>query len=107
PKLTPAQRDNLTPIEQKQQADETLSGITAGSNRFQWDLRYSEATEVTGFEAPAAAGGLEDSTQGPTVIPGRYTVVLDYDGRKSLRSFQVALDPRLHPAPDALQQRLA
>ena len=107
PKLTPAQRDNLTPIEQKRQADETLSGITAGSNRFQWDLRYSEATEVTGFEAPAAAGGLEDSTQGPTVIPGRYTVVLDYDGRKSQRSFQVALDPRLHPAPDALQQRLA
>jgi len=34
-------------------------------------------------------------------------VVLDYDGRKSQRSFQVALDPRLHPAPDALQQRLA
>ena len=41
------------------------------------------------------------------VIPGRYTVVLDYDGRKSQRSFQVALDPRLHPAPDALQQRFA
>jgi chorismate mutase len=69
-------------------------------------LRYSDATEVTGFEAPAAAGGLDDTVQGPTVAPGTYTVVLDYGGRKSQRSFQVALDPRLHPAPDALQQRL-
>jgi len=106
-KLSAAQRDNFTPIEAKQEADEKLTAITAGSNSFQWDLRYAEAAEVTGFEAPAAAGGLEDSTQGPTVIPGRYTVVLDYNGRKSQRSFEVALDPRLHPAPDALQQRLA
>ncbi|MGB6489659.1 MAG: hypothetical protein WBE91_22545 [Steroidobacteraceae bacterium] len=106
PKLTAAQRDNLTPSEEKQQADEKLTTITAGSNRFQWDLRYAEATEVTGFQPPIAAGGLDDSVQGPTVIPGRYTVVLEYDGRKSQRSFQVALDPRLHPAPEALQQRL-
>ena len=107
PKLTAAQRDNLTPSEEKQQADEKHTAITAGSNSLQWDLRYTEATEVTGFQPPIAAGGLEDSVQGPTVVPGRYTVVLEYDGRKSQRSFEVALDPRLHPAPDALQQRLA
>ncbi len=107
PKLTAAQRDNLTPSQQKQQADERLTAITAGSNSFQWDLRYTEATEVTGFQPPIAAGGLDDSVQGPTVVPGRYSVVLEYDGRKSQRSFEVALDPRLHPAPDALQQRLA
>ena len=107
PKTSPAQKDNRTPIEEKQHADEKLTAITAGFNRFQWDLRYPDATEVTGFQTPIAAGGLDDSVQGPMVIPGRYTVVLDYDGRKSQRSFQVALDPRLHPAPDALQQRLA
>jgi len=107
PKLTAAQRDNLTPSEVKEQADEKLTAITGGSNSFQWDLRYAEAAEVTGFQPPIAAGGLDDSVQGPTVVPGRYTVVLDYNGRKSQRSFQVALDPRLHPAPDALQQRLA
>ena len=107
PTLTPEERDNLTPIEQKQQADEKLTAVTAGFNSFQWDLRYPDATEVTGFETPVAAGGLEDSVQGPMVVPGRYTVVLDYDGRKSQRSFEVALDPRLHPAPGALAQRLA
>ncbi|HEV2443526.1 MAG TPA: hypothetical protein VGT07_13460 [Steroidobacteraceae bacterium] len=107
PKLTPAQRDNLTPIQEKQQADEKLTTIKSGFNRFQWDLRYMDATEVSGFQPPIAAGGLDDTVQGPTVIPGRYTVVLDYNGRKSQRSFQVALDPRLHPGADALQQRLA
>jgi photosystem II stability/assembly factor-like uncharacterized protein len=107
PKLTAAQRDNLTPREEKQQADERLTTITAGSNSFQWDLRYEDATEVTGFQPPIAAGGLDDSVQGPTAIPGRYTVVLDYNGRKSQRSFQVQLDPRLHPGAGALQQRLA
>ncbi|HEX5206958.1 MAG TPA: hypothetical protein VFW10_04085 [Steroidobacteraceae bacterium] len=107
PKLTPAQRDNRTPIELKQEADEKRTAITAGSNRFQWDLRYPEATEVTDFEAPAAAGGLEDTVDGPVVAPGRYTVVLDYNGRKSQRSFQVALDPRLHLEPGALDERLA
>jgi hypothetical protein len=107
PKLTAAQRDNRTPIELKQEADEKLSAITAGSNRFQWDLRYAAATEVTDFEAPAAAGGLEDTVDGPVVAPGRYSVVLDYNGHKSQRSFQVALDPRLHPGAGALDERLA
>jgi hypothetical protein len=41
------------------------------------------------------------------VVPGRCIVVLDYDGHKTKQSFEVALDPRLHPAPDGLQQRLA
>ena len=48
PKLTPAQRDNLTPIEQKHQADEKL---TADHRRLQplpVGLRYPDATEVTG-----------------------------------------------------------
>ncbi len=107
PKMTPAQKDNLTPAEAKARADERLTAIRAGFNSFQWDLRYADATEVEGFETPIAAGGLEDSVRGPTVVPGRYTVVLDYGGRKAQRDFQVALDPRLHPQAGALQERLA
>jgi photosystem II stability/assembly factor-like uncharacterized protein len=107
PKLTPAQKDNRTPAQAKAAKNEKDTGITAGFNRFQWNLRYPAATEVSGFYEPAAAGGLGDSLHGPQVVPGTYTVVLDYDGQKSQRSFQVALDPRLHPAPGALQARLA
>ncbi|HET9106143.1 MAG TPA: hypothetical protein VFN79_03025 [Steroidobacteraceae bacterium] len=106
PKLTPAQKDNQTPAEAKAAKQEKLTAIEPGFNRFQWNLRYPDATEVTGFYEPVAAGGLGDSVHGPVVVPGTYTVVLDYDGQKSQRSFQVALDPRLHPAPGALEARL-
>jgi hypothetical protein len=76
-------------------------------NLFQWDLRYAEATEVNGFYVPAAAGGLDDSVDGPAVVPGEYTVVLDYGGQKTQQSFNVALDPRLTATPDDLAARLA
>ena len=55
-------------------------------NRLQWDLRYPYATEVTGYHAPIAAGGLDDSVEGPVVVPGTYSVVLDYGGRKRNRT---------------------
>lgn len=107
PKPAATVRDNWTPIQAKQAAEAKLTAIAPGMNRLQWNLRYPDATEVTGFQAPIAAGGLDDTVEGPTVVPGRYTAVLNYDGKKSAQQFTVALDPRLHPAPDALAARLA
>ena len=107
PKLPAAVRDNRTPSEAKRAAQLKLTAATPGMNRLQWDLRYPDATEVHGFQAPIAAGGLDDTVEGPSVLPGRYTVVLDYGGHESSASFDVALDPRLHPAPGALQARFA
>lgn len=80
-----------------------LSAIEPGMNRLQWNLRYPYATEITGYHAPIAAGGLEDSVQGPVVVPGTYTVALNYGAQKAEQNFVVALDPRLH----ATQQDLA
>src|SRR5438552_13392942 len=76
-------------------------------NALQWDLRYPYATEVTGYHAPIAAGGLEDSVQGPVVVPGTYSVVLDYGGQKTQQSFTVALDPRLHATQQGVAARFA
>ena len=72
----------------EREADYEATGITAGANRFQWDLRYPDATEVTGFNPPIAAGGEEDEVSGPVVMPGTYTVTLDYGGsaRRARRS---------------------
>ncbi len=84
-----------------------LTAIAPGMNSFQWDLRYPDATEVTGFRPPDAEGGMSDDVDGPTVNPGLYTVELDYDGHATRQNFEIALDPRLHPAKDALQRRLA
>ena len=106
PKLSPAARDNRTPAEAKAAREAKATAITPGENRFQWNLRYPDATDVTGFWTPAAAGGLPDSVIGPTVLPGEYTVVLDYNGERLRAPLKVRLDPRLHPGPGALDARL-
>ncbi len=107
PKPAATVSDNWTPIQAKQAAAAKLTAIAPGMNRLQWNLRWPDATEVTGFQAPIAAGGLDDTVEGPVVVPGRYTAVLDFGGKKSEQAFTVALDPRLHPAPGALAARLA
>ena len=106
PKLSPAARDNRTPAVAKAAREAKATAITPGENRFQWNLRYPDATDVTGFWTPVAAGGLPDSVIGPTVLPGQYTVVLDYNGERLRAPLQVRLDPRLHPGPGALDARL-
>ncbi len=91
----------------KREADFEATGISAGPNRFHWDLRYPDATEVTGFNPPVAAGGEEDQVSGPIVLPGKYTVTLDYGASATRAAFDVALDPRMHVEPDALAARFA
>ncbi|HLO44450.1 MAG TPA: hypothetical protein VK175_08965 [Leadbetterella sp.] len=43
---------------------------TAGLNRFVWNMRYVDATEIQGEKAPMWAG----NTTGPKVVPGQYKV---------------------------------
>lgn len=93
--------------QQIREAEEKLTAVEPGMNLLQWNLRYPYATEVTGYHAPIAAGGLEDSVEGPEVVPGKYTAVLSYGGQKSEVSFAVALDPRLHATAQQLAARLA
>ncbi len=95
------------PAKRKREAEERLTGIHPGMNRFQWNLRYPDAVEVKGFNPPAAAGGLPDEVDGPVVVPGTYTVALDYGGKVQRQSFEVALDPRLKVGADELARRLA
>ena len=43
---------------------------TAGLNRFVWNMRYADATEIQGEKAPMWAG----NTTGPKVVPSQYKV---------------------------------
>jgi photosystem II stability/assembly factor-like uncharacterized protein len=97
---------NKTAIEMREEAEKKATGIEPGMNTFQWNLRYPDATEVKGFHAPEAAGGLDNSVEGPQIIPGNYTVVLDYGGQKSQQSFALALDPRISTSTQELATRL-
>ncbi|MFN2450114.1 MAG: WD40/YVTN/BNR-like repeat-containing protein [Candidatus Baltobacteraceae bacterium] len=100
--VSAAQREQMTPNQLRALGQEQATTIAAGTNKFQWDLRYPYATDVTGFFVPAAAGGEEDTIQGPQVLPGRYTAVLTYAGTTARAPFTVALDPNLHPGAGAL-----
>ena len=93
--------------QQIREKEAKLGAVEPGMNVLQWDLRYPYATEITGYRAPIAAGGLEDSVEGPVVLPGTYSVVLDYGGQKTRQSLTVALDPRLHATQEDLAARLA
>jgi photosystem II stability/assembly factor-like uncharacterized protein len=93
--------------QQIREKEAKLSAVEPGMNVLQWDLRYPYATEITGYRAPIAAGGLEDSVEGPVVLPGTYSAVLDYGGHKTKQSLTVALDPRLHATQEDLAARLA
>lgn len=102
-----AEHTPFKPTEIAQQHDERLTGIAAGMNRFQWDLRYPSATEVKSFEPPVAAGGEEDTLDGPQIVPGIYTATLDYAGKKTSEHIEVSLDPRIHVTQKQLEARLS
>ena len=107
PKMPATVRDNLLPSQAKRVADAKLAAIEPGMNRFQWDLRYPDATDPTGFEPPEDTDGQTADARGPLVNPGQYTVVLTYGGHSVRQPLEVRLDPRLHTTPAALEQHLA
>lgn len=80
--------------------------IDPGMNEFQWDMRYPPAADIRGYHMPTS-DDIVDSTDGPTIVPGTYTAVLSYGGKMLRQTFDVTLDPRLHPAAGALDARLA
>ena len=50
-------------------------------NAFQWDLRYRPAIDVPGFRT-LATDDYPDTSDGPRVVPGTYSVVLQYGEQK-------------------------
>jgi photosystem II stability/assembly factor-like uncharacterized protein len=105
-KYTSAQRGDMDAIHQNALDLADLTTVAAGANQFQWDLRYGPATEIPGV--------MNDNTDdfgttvdGPTIVPGDYTVVLQYGSQKVTQPLHVQLDPRLHPAAGDLDARLA
>ncbi len=61
----------------------------AGWNRFVWNLRATDATNLD------AKGGDQPSIAGPAVPPGSYTVELTAGGATHTAGFRVVPDPRL------------
>jgi photosystem II stability/assembly factor-like uncharacterized protein len=104
--LTPEQEAELDTTQQRAYDLKQLTAARPGMNLFQWDLRYPPAYDVPGFRA-LPTDDWPDTSDGPTILPGKYEAVLQY-GTTTLRApFTVRVDPRVHPAPGDLEARLA
>ncbi|MBU6508990.1 MAG: hypothetical protein KGQ73_02225 [Gammaproteobacteria bacterium] len=79
-----------------------------GAHRFVWGLRYPRPDSLRySYGINAVYGvGTPVIPRGPLVLPGRYTVKLTAAGHTYGEPLEVRLDPRVHPASDALQQQL-
>jgi photosystem II stability/assembly factor-like uncharacterized protein len=104
-KLTPEQLDNLDDNQQRQHELDELTAVEPGLNHFQWDLKYGPAYDYPGFK-DVPTDDWPDTADGPTIVPGNYTVVLQYGSQRLQAPLTVQLDPRIHPAPGDLEARL-
>lgn len=77
--------------------------VHPGMNRFLWDLRYADATEVKGIFIDPIFG--VSRPVGPEVMPGTYYAVLTYRNTTQKQPFVVKLDPNLSTTGPDLQQR--
>ena len=89
---------------------------SAGVNRFVWDLRYPaprtlpygyygnllEYTEYTLADHAVPGDTPRQQPQGPLVVPGKYTVELQYAGKTLQQPLTVELDPRVHASQEDL-----
>jgi photosystem II stability/assembly factor-like uncharacterized protein len=105
-KVAPEIRYELDAIHLRALDLHELTGVEPGMNLFQWDMRYAPATEVTGFKEPTT-DDFRASVDGPTIVPGTYTVVLQYGEKKLTQPLLLQLDPRLHATAADLDTRLA
>jgi photosystem II stability/assembly factor-like uncharacterized protein len=105
-KLTPEQEANLDSSQDRDRSLKTLTVAKPGMNVFQWDMRYAPGYDPPGFRI-VPTDDFPDTSDGPTIVPGNYTAVLQYGGQRLETPFTVRLDPRMHVAPGDLEARLA
>ncbi len=68
----------------------------AGTNRFEWDLRYPGATTFPGLVLRYASPG-----EGPLAPPGEYTIRLTANGVTQTQPLTIRLNPQLSNVTDA------
>lgn len=75
--------------------------VKAGMNRFVWNLRYDDPTQIPG----AFYEGL--APRGPIALPGHYTVKLTANGTTQTTSLDLVRDPRDTGPADGLSRKFA
>ena len=81
---------------------------SAGMHRFVWNLRYPRPAALQYRYSIAAVWkeGTPLQPEGPLVLPGRYTVSLQVNGKKYIRPLIIKQDPRVHVSRNDLLKQL-
>jgi hypothetical protein len=102
----PAKEERAPASEAEEESDDPRRGKPAlasaeqGLNRFEWDLRYPDATTFPGIVMWAAG------VRGPAVVPGTYQVRLTANGKTQMEKFEVRKDPRIATTPEQFAAQL-
>lgn len=97
-KPLPKDTDFYPPKEPKQQ---DVVPAKPGMNRFVWNMRYPDATEIKD------AILWDGSMTGPTVAPGKYKVTLQVGNARETEDFEVRKDPRIDATQADLEAQFA
>jgi photosystem II stability/assembly factor-like uncharacterized protein len=76
--------------------------VEAGSNRFEWDMRYPDASLP-----PPGTNLFGASVRGPQVVPGTYQVRLIVAGTTLTQTFEIRKDPRMSTTPEDFERQFA
>ena len=74
----------------------------AGLNRFEWDMRYPDASLP-----PPGTNLFGASVRGPQVVPGRYQVRVTAAGRTLTQPFEIKKDPRTSTTSEEFEKQFA
>lgn len=78
----------------------------AGSHRFTWNLHYPPPAGADfGYPISAIVHDTPREPVGPPVMPGKYTVKLNADGRGVVYTFEVKIDPRVKMTASEIAQQ--
>ena len=72
-----------------------------GMNRFAWDLRYDDPTQIPG------AFYTSDGPRGPLALPGDYQVKVTVAGKSQTAPLHLDIDPRTKGSESALQKQFS
>jgi photosystem II stability/assembly factor-like uncharacterized protein len=106
PDLTEDQENAMDAGRLRARSEAKATGVKAGMNAFQWNLQYAPAFDPPRYNTDST-DDFADNGNGPTTLPGAYSVVLQYGSQKLQAPFTIMLDPRVHPAAGDLEARLA
>jgi photosystem II stability/assembly factor-like uncharacterized protein len=80
----------------------SIVAAEAGLNRFEWDMRYPDASLP-----PPGTNLFGASVRGPQVVPGTYQVRLTAGGRTQTQSFEIRKDPRTSTTAEEFAKQFA